>query len=281
MYLCRAKNIKTDEQLLFLAKNVRGLSNLRYYFDKFKIYYKFKDNEEKLENEKNNIKMDYDYIKDIIKSLENFETFLEANYFIEDFEDIDKIKKTKIEAARDFKVFNIMKENIEKGEYDDIEFENVQYWRKHADLHGYMEEKVLFPLGLDSCSTVILNKSFFVDLLEKATKDFEHHINHIKIQTDLFNEFVKEKKIIETNSILNGFEFTEGSKVEYDNKLKELIDKYNIKNNVKFNIPKAKVSGFFWGESNIKDWESTIEACNKVLDEVDFDKDIVFYEASW
>lgn len=279
MYLCKAKNIKTDEQLLFLAKNVRGLNNLRYYFDKFKIYYKFKDNEEKLENEKNNIKMDYDYIKDIIKSLENFETFLDANYLIEDFEDIDKIKKIKIEAAKDFKVFNIIKENMEKGKYDDIEFEDIQYWSKHADLHGYMEEKVLFPLGLDSCSTVILNKSFFLDLLEKATKDFEHHINHAKIQTDLFNEFVKEKKIIETNSILNGFEFTEGSKVEYDNKLKELIDKYNIKNNVKFNFPKA--TGFFWGESTIKDWESTIETCNKVLDEVDFDKDIVFYEASW
>ncbi|AIY85252.1 hypothetical protein U729_3217 (plasmid) [Clostridium baratii str. Sullivan] len=282
MYLRKIKNVKTDEKLLSILEDVGGVFSVAYYLNKLKIYHNFKDKPEEIKKREDDFLFAWDYEngEKLANSLKSFEAFLNENYGLNDCEDVDKRNKLKKDAEKEYKALKLIYDNIENGNYDNINFEEVKYWRKHSDLHGYMESNVLFPKGLESCDTVILDKQFFETLLEKVKKDMPHHLNYAKFEEELTNEFKKDNKIIEKD--IGPFvtkEFIGSSENEYNDRLNELEEKYNKENNVVLNIPKA--TGFFWGESLIEDWESTIETCIKVLNEVDFDKDIVYYYASW
>lgn len=119
-----------------------------------------------------------------------------------------------------------------KISYDDqmenglIETEELGYWRKHSDLHGYFTEIYNERGGEESfnCIPLILSKNECLDVIEYSKQMI--------------------KKI------------EDGDDIEH-------------------------TEGFFFGQTMKEDWEETIKIFEKVIEEVDFDNESVYYDSWW
>lgn len=90
-----------------------------------------------------------------------------TNYFERISEDIKDVYNSNF--------FNKINEYLETENKDDVYIDNedVYYWRKHPDLHGYMEDLYYKKGGEDqvfNCSRLILDKEDVEELLEKIKR---------------------------------------------------------------------------------------------------------------
>lgn len=122
------------------------------------------------------------------------------------------------DLKNDFDVYKKHKDSL-------ITTEELAYFRKHSDLHGYFEE-MYYEIG--------------------GSNEF----NCVPLYLD-------------------------------ENSLKTLLDliKNHLSEDSSFRFDKA--SGFFWGESSDSDWVYTQDILSKILENVDFNKETVYYSSWW
>ena len=137
--------------------------------------------------------------------------------------------------------------------------QQVGYWRKANQIHNWFVENV--QNGVDDCGAYEVNEYQLQELLDLC-------------------EEVQDKAVLVHGQIKNGERlvnekgepiYEEGDYIENSEEIAELL---------------PSCDGFFFGGTaydeyylnNIKD---TIEILEKVLRETDFEKEVVFYHASW
>ena len=138
-------------------------------------------------------------------------------------------------------------------------YEEVGYWRKANAIHNWFCDNI--QGGVDNCGSYEVTKVQLVNLLDIC-------------------KTVKEKSIMKNALVEDGAEFVDG---EWKPNMVdgEIIANPEIAEGL---LPTR--SGFFFGSTDYDDWymrtiDNTIEILTKVIEETDFDNEIVFYSSSW
>ena len=138
-------------------------------------------------------------------------------------------------------------------------YEEVGYWRKANAIHNWFCDNI--QNGVDNCGSYEVTKMQLQSLLDTC-------------------KIVKEKSVMQKAFIEDGVDFVDGKPVPH------IIDGEVITNTEVAEELLPTCSGFFFGSTNYDDWyirqiDNTIEIITKVLEETDFDKEIVYYSANW
>jgi hypothetical protein len=137
--------------------------------------------------------------------------------------------------------------------------EQVGYWRKSNQIHNWFVENV--QNGVDDCGAYEVNEYQLQELLDLCKR-------------------VQDKAVMVHGQIKNGESlvngkwepiYEEGDYIENSDEIAELL---------------PSCEGFFFGgtgydEYYMNDIKNTIKILEKVLEETDFEKEAVFYHASW
>ena len=137
--------------------------------------------------------------------------------------------------------------------------EDVGYWRKANAIHKWFVDNI--QDGEDDCG-----------YYEVASEQLEELLNICKL--------IKQKCVLKKGKIQNGYHFENGKEVPI------MEDGEYIENPEIAAEYLPTQSGFFFGNTDYNQWymediESTIEILTKVLEETDFDNQMVVYTSSW
>lgn len=137
--------------------------------------------------------------------------------------------------------------------------EGVGYWRKANQIHNWFVQNV--QNGYDDCSCYEVSKERLEELLDICKL--------IKSQCRLINGKVEVGQHTENGELVT--DYKDGQVI--DNK--EIAEKY---------LPTQ--AGFFFGSTGYDEWymqdiDDTIQIIEKVLDETDFDNQVIYYSSSW
>ena len=171
--------------------------------------------------------------------------------------DIDEAKESKPQLYEEIKPYL-----HERGKYVHWEsiFEEVGYWRKANAIHKWFVDNV--QDGEDDCGYYEVNREQLEQLL---------HICKL----------IKSKCKMKSGKIENGYYWNESGE-----KIPIIEDGEYIENPEIAQEYLPTQSGFFFGSTDYDEWymkdiEYTIETLTKVLDETDFDTQMVVYTSSW
>ena len=138
-------------------------------------------------------------------------------------------------------------------------WDGVGYWRKANQIHNWFVENV--QDGIDDCGTYEVTEKQLVNLLNTCWK--------VKVNSKLIDGKVKNGERLGEN----GWEpiMEDGQYIEDPTVARELL---------------PTTSGFFFGSTGYDRWymddiDYTIETLTRVLEETDFEKEMVCYGASW
>lgn len=170
--------------------------------------------------------------------------------------DIKDVKENNPKLYEEIKPFLTL-----RGDYyqwEDI-FEEVGYWRKANAIHKWFVDNV--QDGVDNCEYYEVTKEQLEELLDICKT--------IKAESKLEKNYVKNGK-----QMLNGMwapVYEEG----------DIIVNPEVAQGL---LPTQK--GFFFGGTDYDQWYmrdiiSTIEILTKVLEETDFDREMIVYTSSW
>lgn len=138
-------------------------------------------------------------------------------------------------------------------------WDGVGYWRKANQIHNWFVENV--HGGIDDCGTYEVTEAQLVNLLNTCKE--------VKANSKLVNGKVQNGE----RATANGWEpiMEDGQYIEDPTVAEELL---------------PTTSGFFFGSEGYDQWymadiDYTIETLTKVLEETDFETEMVTYSASW
>lgn len=156
-------------------------------------------------------------------------------------------------------LYKRLKPLIVNGEYGESLSIEVAYWRKANAIHRWFVENV--QDGLDDCGTYEVTKEQLQELLNICIS-------------------VRDGSEMEKGWIENGATFKNGMWCPVMQE-GEYISNPNIAESL---LPTQR--GFFFGGTEYDEWymhhiNDTIEMLVKILDETDFDKEIIAYTSSW
>ena len=170
--------------------------------------------------------------------------------------DIKEVKENKPQLYEELKPYI-----VERGTYCKWEsiFEEVGYWRKANAIHKWFVDNI--QDGEDDCG-----------YYEVAPEQLEELLNICKL--------IKQKCVLKKGKITNGYRIENGKEVPI------MEDGEYIENPEVAAEYLPTQSGFFFGNTDYDQWymkdiESTIEILTKVLEETDFDNQMVVYTSSW
>ena len=172
--------------------------------------------------------------------------------------DISKIKADKPALYEELRPL-MHKRGSERYSWESF-FEEVGYWRKANAIHKWFVENV--QNYADDCGYYEASKEKLEELLEACIK-------------------VRDGSKLVDGMIENGYSYDEnGARVPF---MEE--GKYIANPEIAEELLPTQ-SGFFFGSTNYDQWyiadiEETIDILTKVLETVDFDKEMVVYSASW
>lgn len=137
--------------------------------------------------------------------------------------------------------------------------EEVGYWRKANAIHKWFVDNI--QDGEDDC-----------DYYEVAPEQLEELLNICKL--------IKQQSVMKKGKITIGYRF------DYDKEVPIMVDGEYIENPEIAAEYLPTQDGFFFGsteytQSYMENIESTIDILTKVLEETDFDNQMVVYRASW
>lgn len=125
----------------------------------------------------------YDKLDEIITPIYHKYKDKIKNYFSEEYQKAMEDYKNELETIPSYKMQKNIKEKADKR-IEEIKSETeIGYWRKHADLHGYMEDLyierggteefncVKLPLSKEDCEEII---AFARERLEENEDEVEH-----------------------------------------------------------------------------------------------------------
>ena len=139
--------------------------------------------------------------------------------------------------------------------------DEVAYWRKANAIHGWFVKTV--QRGTDDCQSYYVHKEQLERLLTIC-------------------KCIKENVRMAKGKIINGY--------KYDGDLSEMVPIYEegeyVENPEVCEKYLPSKDGFFFGSTNYDQWYMndityTIEALTKILEETDFETQMVYYRASW
>lgn len=171
--------------------------------------------------------------------------------------DIDDVKQNNPELYEEIKPFLSI-----RGEYCHWEsiFQDVGYWRKANAIHRWFVDNV--QNENDDCGYYEVSKEQAEELLDICKK-------------------VKEGTQLEKGMVENGYRFDENG-----NRIPFLEEGMTIVNPEVAKELLPTQSGFFFGSTEydeyyMQDIDATIEILTKALAEVDFEREMLVYSASW
>lgn len=142
--------------------------------------------------------------------------------------------------------------------------EEVGYWRKANQIHGWFVENV--QGGIDDCGYYKVSKQNVEELLSLCNQVL-----------DIF-----KKATPEPGEVISGFELIDGvwKTIYRPGTVYKNLDVEAIKELL------PPVDGFFFGSSRIdegykEDIEDTVNILTNILDNFDFENDYLLYTASW
>ncbi len=169
---------------------------------------------------------------------------------------IDKMKVDNPTLYEELKPFIVM-----RGQYSPWEsfFTEVGYWRKANAIHQWFVDSV--QGGVDNCEYYEVSKEKLEELLETCIK--------VRDCSKLVKGLVKNGERFENGKWIPVME--EGECIEDPSVAEELL---------------PTTSGFFFGSTEYDQWylediTDTIDIVTKVIETVDFDREMVVYSASW
>jgi hypothetical protein len=172
--------------------------------------------------------------------------------------DISEIKETKPQLYAEIKPFIILKGSSDIFQWESL-FEEVGYWRKANAIHKWFVDNV--QNGIDDCCYYEVTKENIQELLRRC-------------------KIIKRTSTMEKAYIENGKTFAN------DRWCPIYIEGETITNpNIAKNLLPTQ-EGFFFGGTNYDQWymddiTKTIDILQKVLDETDFDREMIVYRSSW
>lgn len=147
--------------------------------------------------------------------------------------------------------------------YDDMEWEEIAYWRKANEIHKWFVDKV--QDGVDDCRYYLVKKEDIQELI------------------DICNKILRETKLIDALVLTRDYYQTKDGTSEH---IKEygpgkVIDKPEICEEL---LPTQ--SGFFFGDTEYDEWyiddiKYTKDRLQAILDLLDLDKWDIYYHSSW
>ena len=138
--------------------------------------------------------------------------------------------------------------------------DNIAYWRKANAIHGWIERHIDSE-ELKNCDDYKITKDMIVDLLLDCS-------------------FVLDNTKLVEGKVTNGYRCT-------DNGFEPIIeDGLVVEDSTACEDVLPTESGFFFGSTEYTQWylddiKYTKSVCEKILDEVDFDRYELYYHASW
>lgn len=171
--------------------------------------------------------------------------------------DIDEVKESNPALYEDLKPY-LHKRGSEYYSWESI-FEDVGYWRKANAIHKWFVENV--QNGIDDCDYYEVSKEQLEDLLETCVK--------VRDGSKLVKGLINNGARYENGQWIPCME--EGEYIENPDVAAELL---------------PTQEGFFFGSTEYDQWymkdiEKTIDILTKVLETVDFDREMVVYSSSW
>lgn len=164
-----------------------------------------------------------------------------------------------IEAYRSeyIKRFGVYDEKKEYGYYE--LYQMIGYWRKANQIHNWFVQNI--QNGKDDCECYELTKDNCEKLLELCIM--------VRDASELIEGDVYSYSSYENGKSVKHYE--KGRVIKDPTVAKQLL---------------PCVNGFFFGSDEYDEWYlknicDTIECMRKILNTVDFDKEIVWYQASW
>lgn len=174
-------------------------------------------------------------------------------------EEIEEIGEDAINAFKDalhtrYYVWDTNKEYPNTSIYDEI-----AYWRKANQIHKWFVDNV--QDGEDDCGDYEVSEEQLRDLLAVCVT--------VKVNSRMKNAKIKNCMTMKNGKLVASLE--DGKTIANPEIAKRLL---------------PTCSGFFFGSEEydqyyMEDIDVTIEQLTKILDETDFEKEIVFYHASW
>lgn len=198
-----------------------------------------------------------------VNAIENYLNWLKAkkegseyaNCTLKEWCGVDESELPSKDVIEFYKSFN----SADKYGYEHI-MEEVGYWRKANQIHNFFVENV--QDGEDDCSYHDeCTKEILEDLLDKCYK-------------------VLTGSIMMIGQVKNGQQYVDGEWVDCMKPGKVIINP-EVAEEL---LPSCR--GFFFGGTDYDEYylngiKDTIEILEKVLKETDFEKEAVFYHASW
>lgn len=137
--------------------------------------------------------------------------------------------------------------------------EDVGYWRKANAIHRWFVENV---------------------------QDYEDDCGYYEVDREQLEQLLEECKIVKNNCRLVDGKIANGYHFEGDERVYDYEDGLTIENPEVAMEHLPTQAGFFFGgtdydEYYMQDIERTIEILTKVLEETDFDTQMVVYSSSW
>ena len=152
-----------------------------------------------------------------------------------------------------------------KKTYDDMEWEEIAYWRKANQIHKWFVDNV--QDGVDDCRDYLVTKEKIQELI------------------NICNQILRETTLTDGKVLLRDYWEKEEGKTEATH-IKEygigkVIDKPEICEEL---LPTQ--SGFFFGSTEYDEWyiddiKYTRDRLQAILDLLDFDKWDIYYSSSW
>lgn len=138
--------------------------------------------------------------------------------------------------------------------------ENVGYWRKANQIHNWFVQNV--QDGVDDC-------------------EYHHEVTKEKLEQlrELCNELLSEVKLI-PGQVVSGYRFV------HDEAVPIMIDGLVMEDDSGCRRYLPTSEGFFFGDTNydeyyIENLKQTVEICDKILAETDFENQMIYYISSW
>ena len=169
---------------------------------------------------------------------------------------VDDVKENNPSLYEEIKPFLVMHGKHYKWESI---FEEIGYWRKANAIHNWFVQNV--QDGCDDCGVYEVTKEQLEELLDICTQ--------VKDASQMEKGWVRNGSIYENGRWCPCYQ--EGEYVANSELAKELLPTQN---------------GFFFGSTEYDQWYmedivSTVEILTKVLDETDFETQMVAYSSSW
>lgn len=174
--------------------------------------------------------------------------------------DIEELKES--EKEDDKRLLEFLKPYIrQRGKYVqwDSLSEEVGYWRKANQIHRWFVDNI--QDGEDNCGAYKVDKEELEELLGICKQ-------------------IEENAVMKKGQVVNGQTVKDGEWVNiYE-------DGYNIINPEVCEELLPTCSGFFFGSTEYDQWymddiQRTIEQLEKVIEETDWETEIVYYSSSW